>query len=161
AAPAPAPAAPAPAAPAPAPAPGGGSSGAYGLGTGTSRGSAAQGVAAVEAARTKIGLPYLWAGTGPDGYDCSGLTGFGWRAAGVNLQRTSRQQYVQVKKISYAEMRPGDLVFWGSDPSDPQSIHHVAMYAGNGKIVEAARPGTLLREVPMRYAGSMPFAGRP
>ena len=113
----------------------------YGLGTGTSRGSAAGGAAALAWAETKIGLPYVWAAAGPDAYDCSGLTMSAWRAAGgVNLARTSRDQYRQVLKISYNDLRPGDLVFWSTDPNDPNAVYHVAMWAGNGMIMEAPQP---------------------
>jgi len=66
-----------------------------------------------------------------------------------------------VLKISYNDLRPGDLVFWSSNPNDPNAIHHVAMWAGNGTIMEAARPGTPLRLAKMRWSGTMPFAGRP
>src|SRR5690606_4567129 len=93
----------------------------------------------------QVGKPYVWGGVGPDGFDCSGLTSQAWRAAGVRLDRTSRAQYVQVRKIRYADMRPGDLIFYGSNPADPQSITHVAMYAGNGLMVEAPRPGVAVR----------------
>ncbi|GEA88101.1 C40 family peptidase [Cellulomonas cellasea] len=159
AAPAPAPAAPAPApaVPAPAPAP----SNPYGLGTGRSRGSAGQGEAASAWARTQAGIPYLWGGTGPGGYDCSGLTGGAWRSAGVNLNRTSRDQYKQVLKISYDSLRPGDLVFWSTDPNNPDKIHHVALYVGGGQIMEAAREGVPVRLASMRWSGTMPYAGRP
>ncbi len=139
----------------------GSSGGAYGLGTGRSRGSADQGNAAVAFAMTQLGKEYVWGATGPDSYDCSGLTMTSWRNAGVNLNRTSRDQYKQVLKISYDELRPGDLVFWTDDPSDPDAIYHVAMWAGNGQIVEAARPGVPLRVTAMRWAGTMPYAGRP
>ncbi|MFS0702794.1 C40 family peptidase, partial [Cellulomonas sp. 179-A 4D5 NHS] len=153
---APAPA-PAPAVPAPAPAP----SNPYGLGTGRSRGSAGQGETASAWARAQTGIPYLWGGTGPSGYDCSGLTGGAWRSAGVNLNRTSRDQYKQVLKISYDSMRPGDLVFWSTDPNNPDKIHHVAMYVGGGQIMEAAREGVPVRLTSMRWSGTMPYAGRP
>lgn len=132
-----------------------------GLGTGTSRGSASMGRAAVAAAKERIGLPYVWGGTGPSGYDCSGLTMTAWREAGVGINRTSRDQYRQVLKIRYSDLRPGDLVFWGTNPNDAGSIYHVAMYAGDGMIVEAARPGTTIRVVPMRWSSTMPYAGRP
>ncbi|WP_246119432.1 NlpC/P60 family protein [Cellulomonas massiliensis] len=138
----------------------GSSSDPYGLGTGRSVASAAQAKAALAWAKTKIGLPYVWGGAGPDGYDCSGLTMMSYRAAGVNINRTSRQQYVGVKKIAYDDMRPGDLVFWTTNPKDPMAIYHVAMWAGNGQIVEAPRPGVPLRLTAMRWANTMPFAGR-
>lgn len=139
----------------------GSSGGAYGLGTGRSRGSADQGNAAVAYAMTQLGKPYVWGATGPDSYDCSGLTMTSWRNAGVNINRTSRDQYKQVLKISYDDLRPGDLVFWTDDPTNPDAIYHVAMWAGNGQIVEAARPGVPLRVTAMRWAGTMPYAGRP
>ncbi|MDM8083513.1 C40 family peptidase [Cellulomonas cellasea] len=135
--------------------------GQYGLGTGTTRGSAAQGAAAVAWAVARVGTPYLWGGVGPDGYDCSGLTMKAWRDAGVNLNRTSRDQYKQVRKIAYDEMRPGDLVFWGSNVNDPDSITHVAMWMGNNQIVEAPRAGVPVRVTSMRWSGTMTYAGRP
>ena len=130
-------------------------------GGGVSVGSAAQGQAAVAWAKTKIGLPYLWGGTGPNGYDCSGMTSAAWGSQGVNITRTSRSQYIHVKKIAYSQMRPGDLIFYGSNQSDPQSITHVAMYIGNNQMIEARRPGVPLGISPVRYAGTMAFAGRP
>lgn len=132
-----------------------------GLGTGTAVGTAAQGRAAVEWARSQIGKMYGWGTTGPTTYDCSGLTMRAWEAAGVGITRTSRSQYVRVKKITYSQMRPGDLIFWANDTSDPNTIRHVAMYTGGGMMVEAARPGVPVREVPVRYAETMAYAGRP
>lgn len=133
-----------------------------GLGTGSSRGTAAQGQAAVEWAKTKLGLPYIWGATGPDAYDCSGFTSRAWSAAGRAINRTSRDQYTQVLKINLNSMRPGDLVFWATNPSDASTIFHVAMYAGNGQIVEAAQPGVASRLTHMRWnATLMPYAGRP
>lgn len=133
----------------------------YGLGTGSQRGSAAQGQAAVDWALAQVGTPYVYGAAGPDSYDCSGLTMRAWQAAGVSLYRTSRDQYRQVRKISYDDLRPGDLVFWGTDPSNPGSVYHVAMYIGGGQIVEAPRPGLTVRVTAMRWSGTMPYAGRP
>lgn len=127
---------------------------------GSSRGSAAGGQAAVDWARTQIGKPYQWGGTGPDAYDCSGLTGAAWRHGGVGLPRTSRSQYDAVQKISYSQLRPGDLIFYGSSSSSG-SIYHVAMYSGGGRMVEAPRAGVPVRETSLRMSGTMPFAGRP
>ncbi|QIK84401.1 NlpC/P60 family protein [Sanguibacter sp. HDW7] len=132
-----------------------------GLGQGTAVGTAAQGRKAVEWARTQIGKMYGWGTTGPNTYDCSGLTMRAWEAAGVGITRTSRSQYVRVKKIKYSQMRPGDLIFWANDTSDPSTIRHVAMYTGGGMMIEAARPGIPVREVPVRYAETMAYAGRP
>ena len=133
----------------------------YGLGTGSQRGSAAQGEAAVAWALQQVGKAYLYGGSGPDAFDCSGLTMRAWEAAGLRINRSSRDQYRQVYKITYDSMRPGDLIFWGDVPSDPGSVHHVAMYIGNGQIVEAPRDGVPLRVTAVRWSNTMPFAGRP
>ena len=114
----------------------------------------------MEWARTQIGKPYQWGATGPDSYDCSGLTLRAWQRGGVSLPRTSRDQYRAVEKIGYSELRPGDLIFYGNG-SDAGSIHHVAMYSGGGRMIEAARAGVPVRETALRMSGTMDFAGRP
>ena len=131
--------------------------------TGSARGSAVGGVAAAAWASTQLNLPYVWGATGPDAYDCSGLTMRAWQLAGVAIPRTSRDQYTAAAKIGYADLRPGDLIFWGTDPLDPATIYHVAMWVGGGQIVEAARPGVPSRITPMgnRWANTMAYAGRP
>lgn len=131
-----------------------------GLGTGTSRGSAAQGQAAANWAQTQTGLPYQWGGVGPDAYDCSGLTSAAWSTQGVSISRSSRSQYKQALKISAQELRPGDLLFWATDVTNPDTIYHVAMWIGGGQIVEAAHPGVPSRVTSMRWSGTMPYAGR-
>lgn len=133
----------------------------YGLGTGSQRGTAAQGDAAVAWALQQVGKSYSYGAAGPEAFDCSGLTMRSWGAAGLSINRTSRDQYRQVRKITYDSMRPGDLIFYGSVGSDPGSITHVAMYVGNGTMVEAPRPGVAVRATPIRWNGTMPFAGRP
>ncbi len=111
-------------------------------------------------AKTQIGKPYQWGATGPDSYDCSGLTGGAWRKGGVTLPRTSRDQYRAVDKIPYSQLRPGDLIFYG-DGSNASSIHHVALYAGGGMMVEAPRAGVDVRITSVRMSGTMDYAGRP
>ncbi|WP_435298595.1 NlpC/P60 family protein [Timonella sp. A28] len=136
----------------------------WALGTGTSVGSASGGKKAISEAKNHLGKPYVWGGTGPNGFDCSGLTSVAWRKGGVNLTRTSRSQYTQVLKIKLANMRPGDLVFWGNNSAanDGNSITHVAIYMGNNQIIEASRPGVPLRITSMRWDSRlMPYAGRP
>ena len=86
---------------------------------------------AVAVARAQLGKPYRWGGSGPHAFDCSGLTSFAWAQAGVDLPRTSRDQYRATTRISRDQLRPGDLVFYHSP------ISHVAMYIGNGRVVEA------------------------
>ena len=129
--------------------------------SGGSSGSSSAGQAALEWARAQIGKPYVWGGSGPDGFDCSGLTSQAWRAAGVSLPRTSRDQYRRVQKISYDQLRPGDLVFYGDDPDDAASITHVAIYAGGQRMVEAPQTGMDVRETALRMNRSMAWAGRP
>ncbi len=130
--------------------------------SGSSHGSAAQGQAAVAWARTQIGVMYQWGGNGNPGWDCSGLTSAAWRAQGLNISRSSRSQYQTVAKISYSQLRPGDLLFWANNPNDPSTIRHVAIYSGNGKMVEAVIPGVAVRETAVRWDSDlMPYAGRP
>ena len=84
-----------------------------------------------------------------------------YQSVGVNLNRTSRDQYKQVLKVSYDDMRPGDLIFWSTDPNNPDAVYHVAIWAGNGQIMEAPQPLAPLRMIKMRWANTMPYAGRP
>lgn len=96
----------------------------------------------VEAARDQIGMPYKSGGESPaeGGFDCSGLTYYAWKQVGVTLPRSSSAQYSWATKIKKADLKPGDLVFYSS--SGPNgSITHVALYAGNGKIIQAHKPG--------------------
>ncbi|MEH3075356.1 MAG: C40 family peptidase [Quadrisphaera sp.] len=136
------------------------SGGAASVPSGSSSASSSQAAAALAWARTQIGDPYEWGATGPDSWDCSGLTSVAYRSAGASLPRTSSQQYRAVKKISYDDMRPGDLIFYGTDPDDPSTVYHVAIYAGGGEMVEAPRTGLDVRETSVRYANSMTWAGR-
>ena len=133
----------------------------YGLGTGSQLGSADQGLAAVAWAEQQVGKPYVYGASGPDSFDCSGLTMRAWEAAGVRINRSSRDQYRQVYKITYDSMRPGDLIFYGTVASDPGSVYHVVMYIGNGQVVEASRAGVPVRIAAVRWTSTMPFAGRP
>ncbi|PUB27860.1 cell wall-associated NlpC family hydrolase [Promicromonospora sp. AC04] len=129
--------------------------------SGVTVGSAGRGIGAVAWARTKIGAPYLLGAAGPSSYDCSGLTMMSWASQGVNITRTSRSQYLAVGKVDYGSLRAGDLIFYGSNPSDPASIYHVAMYTGGGTMLEATLPGHPLSESPLRLSNAMPYAGRP
>lgn len=93
-------------------------------------GGSAAGQAAVAAAKSQVGQPYVWGGTGNGGFDCSGLTQWAYSQAGVDLPRTADQQAVG-QQVSADQLQPGDLVVWDG---------HVAMYSGNGEIVEAGDP---------------------
>jgi cell wall-associated NlpC family hydrolase len=115
--------------------------------------SSAAGVA-VNAALSQVGKPYQWGGAGPDSYDCSGLTMWAWAQAGVSLPHSSQMQYSATPRVSRSALRPGDLLFFGSP------IHHVGMYVGNGRMVEAPYTGASVRVVSASrsdYVG----AGRP
>ncbi len=95
---------------------------------------------AIAFALDQVGEPYLWAAAGPSSWDCSGLTMAAWARGGRTLPHYSVAQYTESTPISAGQLRPGDLVFWGSS-SSPGSIHHVALYLGGGRIVHAPRTG--------------------
>ncbi len=116
--------------------------------------------AAIGFARSQIGDPYVWGAAGPSSWDCSGLTMGAWRAGGISLPHYSVAQYTQSTPISQSSLRPGDLVFWGSS-SSPSSIYHVALYVGNGMIIQAPRTGRDVEEVSMYYWITPNFFARP
>lgn len=99
----------------------------------------APGQRAVDVALEQVGKPYQYGGNGPASFDCSGLTSYAWRAAGVELPRTSRDQHATSQRISRGDLRPGDLVFYH------QPVTHVAMYIGDGRVVEAPNSGNHVR----------------
>lgn len=105
---------------------------------------------AVAYAAKQIGKPYVWGAEGPSSFDCSGLTSQAWLAAGHPIPRTSEEQWRQLKHIPVEDMRPGDLIIYFSDAS------HVAIYIGDGQIIQAPRPGRWVYESP---AASMPILG--
>ncbi|WP_405967736.1 NlpC/P60 family protein [Streptomyces sp. NBC_00015] len=98
-------------------------------------------------ARAQIGKPYVWGATGPDSYDCSGLTQAVWKAAGVTLPRTTYDQVNAGTTVSLADARPGDLIFFYDD------VSHVGVYIGNGMMIHAPKPGAYVREESVFYDG--------
>lgn len=94
---------------------------------------------AVQAALSHLGEPYLWGGEGLGGFDCSGLAMVAWRTAGVALTHSSIAQFGQTARVSRADVMPGDIVFYG------EPIHHLGIYIGDGKMVEAAHQGVPVR----------------
>ncbi|MCZ0986956.1 C40 family peptidase [Streptomyces diastatochromogenes] len=105
--------------------------------------SSAGGERAVRYAMDQIGKPYQWGATGPKSYDCSGLTSQAWDHAGTPIPRTSQEQWARLKRIPLTDLRPGDLVVYFPEAT------HVAMYVGDGKVVQAPRPGEKVKLSPL------------
>ncbi|MGC4904564.1 C40 family peptidase [Streptomyces cyaneofuscatus] len=102
-----------------------------------------QGGDAITYAIEQIGKPYIWGAEGPDSFDCSGLTSQAWAAAGRPIPRTSQEQWKQLPKVPVSSLRPGDLVIYF-----PKATH-VALYIGDGLVVQAPRPGTKVKVSPV------------
>ncbi|WP_327691652.1 bifunctional lytic transglycosylase/C40 family peptidase [Streptomyces sp. NBC_00461] len=136
-----------------------------------------QAEAAISAAKAMIGQPYSWGGgsaSGPStgtccspkgrsgtdisGFDCSGLTLYAYAKAGISLPRTAAEQYAASEPVKPGDVRPGDLVFYGSSLT---SIHHVGLYIGGGWILDAPRPGTQVRYDPMDVMTDLIAVARP
>ncbi|WP_344333823.1 C40 family peptidase, partial [Kitasatospora putterlickiae] len=115
---------------------------------------------AIAFARTKIGLPYVWGGEGPGGYDCSGLTMMAWRQGGKRLNHFAADQYAQSTPVSYRQLRPGDLVFW-STTGRAADIHHVGLYIGDDQMIEAPRAGMPIKQASLWIMGTPDFYARP
>ncbi|WP_040340086.1 C40 family peptidase, partial [Candidatus Blastococcus massiliensis] len=134
-------------------------------------GSASAAQTAIDAGMAYIGTPYAWGGGGrrgpgpgqdPDrgviGFDCSGLTQYAYGQAGISIPRNSRAQFASLPKVARDALQPGDLVFWATDPSRPSTIHHVAIYLGGNRMLEAPESGSVVRVTAMRwgnYAGAV------
>ncbi|WP_436847248.1 NlpC/P60 family protein [Streptomyces buecherae] len=102
---------------------------------------------AVRAAQSAIGAPYAWGQSGPSSFDCSGLTQWAWRQAGVAIPRTSQGQAGVGQRVPLNQAQPGDLVVYRGDAS------HVGMYVGGGQVIHAPHPGANVRYDPV---GMMP-----
>jgi peptidoglycan DL-endopeptidase CwlO len=108
---------------------------------------------ALNFALAQVGKPYQWGGNGPDAYDCSGLTRAAWAAAGVSLPRSSHQQIGVGTRVSWDQLKPGDLIFFYNP------ISHVGIYAGNGQMVHAVKPGVPVSVVSLDGYYRSHFAG--
>jgi cell wall-associated NlpC family hydrolase len=106
---------------------------------------------AMNAALSMRGQPYVWGGAAPGGFDCSGLTSWAYKQAGITLPRSSRAQFGIGRPVSKDALMPGDLLFYGGSAG---SIHHVAMYIGNGMIVHASTSGVPVKSAPISNGGS-------
>jgi cell wall-associated NlpC family hydrolase len=118
---------------------------------------------AIAYAELQLGKPYIWGGNGPVGYDCSGLVQQAYLAAGIQLPRVAADQYHAGAMLPVQQAQPGDLVFLATDKSNPATIHHVAMYLGDHKIIEAQDFGIPIHVRPFSFteAEVVPQAVRP
>jgi cell wall-associated NlpC family hydrolase len=111
--------------------------------------SSGRAAAAIAAARSALGRPYVWGANGPGGFDCSGLMQWSYAQAGVGLPRTSQAQRYAGRQVPLSQAQPGDLITYRSDAS------HIAMYMGNGQVIHAPYPGAPVRYDPV---GMMPVS---
>jgi cell wall-associated NlpC family hydrolase len=112
---------------------------------------------AVNYALAQLGKPYIFGGTGPTGYDCSGLTMMAWRAAGVDLPRVVPDQYNAIRHVAKSDLQPGDLVFF-------DSLGHEGIYVGGGRFIHAPHTGTDVQYASMSnpyWTANYVGAGRP
>ncbi|WP_425246461.1 NlpC/P60 family protein [Streptomyces sp. NEAU-NA10] len=110
---------------------------------GGTRPPSAEGDRALRYAVRQLGKPYEWGAEGPSSYDCSGLTSQAWNQAGTPIPRTSQEQWARLKRIPLTELRPGDLVIYFPEAT------HVAMYLGDGMVVQAPRTGEKIKVSPI------------
>jgi cell wall-associated NlpC family hydrolase len=130
----------------------------------------------INRAMSVLGVPYSWGGGNASGatvgirdggvadsygdynkvgFDCSGLMVYAFAAAGISLRHYTGYQYESGRQIPQSQMQPGDMIFYG-----PYDIHHVTMYIGNGKMIEAPESGSYVMISPVRYGGIMPYVVR-
>ncbi|MFE9341033.1 NlpC/P60 family protein [Streptomyces sp. NPDC007063] len=126
-----------------------------------------QGAGAISFAQSKLGTPYLWGGNGTAAqggrFDCSGLTKAAYAKVGVELPRVANDQYDAGPHPKRGELLPGDLVFFASDLTNSRSIHHVGIYVGGGKMINAPYTGAKIRydpiDTPDYFGATRPSAG--
>ena len=135
-----------------------GAAGASGLGPadglGLSRGEV---LAFLTAAESRLGLPYVWGGDGPNVFDCSGLVQWSFAQAGVVMPRVAADQARTGPQVPLSRLQPGDLLFYHTDPTAPGYISHVAIYIGDGEMLQAPQPGQDVEVVPASFGAG--FAG--
>jgi len=124
-------------------------SGAAGAGQPTESGmGAAQLDTVLRAAMSRRGLPYVWGAAGPRAFDCSGLVQWSFAQAGLVMPRVAADQALAGPAVPVSQLNPGDLLFYHTDPTDPRYISHVAIYLGNGWMIQAPEPGQDVEIVP-------------
>jgi len=117
----------------------------------------AQAHAFLKAALSRVGMPYVWGAEGPRSFDCSGLVQWSLRQAGIAMPRVAVDQARTGPQVPVSQIQPGDLIFYHTDPTAPTYISHVAIYLGNGLMVQAPRPGMNVEVVKADFGGG--FAG--
>jgi cell wall-associated NlpC family hydrolase len=133
-------------------------SGAAGAGPATEGGVAtAQLGTVLRAAMSRRGLPYVWGAAGPTAFDCSGLVQWSFAQAGIAMPRVAADQALAGPAVPASQLQPGDLLFYHTDPTDPRYISHVAIYLGNGWMIQAPEPGQDVEIVPADVGSE--FAG--
>jgi cell wall-associated NlpC family hydrolase len=117
--------------------------------------------AAVAYAYEQLGKPYQWGASGPDSFDCSGLTFAAYEQAGVAIPRTSEQQWLALPHIPFGSMRPGDLVFFNPGEFAAGLPGHVGIYIGEGRMIDAPHTGAVVRVDAIAVFGDYVGAARP
>ena len=113
--------------------------------------------AAISFAEQQLGKPYLWGGTGPDAFDCSGLVMMASRAAGINIARTAADQWATETKVPASQVQPGDLVFFVGADGTVSHPGHVGLVIGGGKMIEAYATGFPIRVASYANRGAIGF----
>jgi cell wall-associated NlpC family hydrolase len=119
--------------------------------------SMAELVAMLKAAASRVGYPYVWGGSGPTTFDCSGLVQWSFARAGVLMPRVAADQARTGPAIPFSQAQAGDLLFYHTDPTAPDYISHVAIYLGKGLMIQAPEPGENVQIVPVALGSE--FAG--
>jgi len=117
----------------------------------------AQVVAFLNAALSRVGMPYVWGAAGPTAFDCSGLVQWSFAQAGIAMPRVAADQARTGPAIPVSQLQPGDLLFYHFDPTAPGYISHVAIYLGKGLMLQAPQPGQNVEVVPVDLGSG--FAG--
>lgn len=130
---------------------GGGSSGGS-SNSGSSSSSAGQTIS--NEAQKYLGVPYVWGGSSPSGFDCSGFTQYVMRACGYTINRTATAQLSNGYSVSYSNLQPGDLVFFNNTYATDAPASHVGIYIGNGKFIHAGSGCVEITDLSANYYAS-------